>query len=78
MDISKREFVNIINAIKVRLSKLHVKTRTARQDNDRIVSTATTRALRCIAHERFNEYNSLLSHHRRFNAHANEADELFH
>jgi len=57
---------NIINAIKVRLSELHAKTITARQDNDRIVSTATTRALFCIAHERFNEYNSLLTHERRF------------
>lgn len=57
---------NFVTTIKQRIQEKFVEMRCTRQDNDRIVSAATTRALRSIAHHRFNDCNILLSHHRRF------------
>lgn len=57
---------NVFTTIKQYICEKRIKMRCARQDNDRVVSAATTRALRSIAHQRFNDYNTLLTHNRRF------------
>lgn len=55
-----------IATMKAGFYELLMKPRTAQRDNDRIVSPATSRALRAIAHNRCNAYSSTIHYQRRF------------